>query len=409
MLTPEYLDTCADYLLGMYDALNEALVEDIARRIIKTGQMTDTAKWQTKQLRESGMLMEDIIKEVSRVSGKTQTEVRRLFQNSARKGVRYDADPLVKAGYDVDLNLSPAMSQTLDAAIAKTSGDITNLTMTTGSSAQGIYIEATNKAYMKVSSGGFSYYEAIKQAIREAAKDGGYVLYRNNHRSQLDVAIRRSVLTGVNQTAGKLTELYAKDMGAEYYETSAHTGARPTHAVWQGRVFKIDGSTPDYPNFVESTGYGTGAGLCGWNCRHSFYPFWPGISKPAYTKKQLDWFDEKRFQYNGEKLTDYECSQIQRGLEREIREYKRILASYDAAAKESRSENLEKCLKDGFAEESVKLKAKEQELKNFCKQTNRSVDSARTQVVAYKDENGKIVNFGRSTSQKAVWANKKRK
>ena len=409
MLTPEYLNECADYLLGMYDALNEALVEDIARRIVKTGRMTDSAKWQTKQLRESGMLLEDIIKEVSRVSGKTQDEIRRIFQDSAQTGVRYDADPLIKAGYDVELKLSPAMAQVLDAAVAKTEGDIKNLTMTTGSTAQGLYIEATNNAYMKVTSGGFSYTEAIRQAIREAAADGGYVLYRNNSRSQLDVAIRRSVLTGVNQTAGKLTELYAKDMGAEYYETSAHAGARPSHAVWQGRVFKIEGSTPDYPNFAESTGYGTGAGLCGWNCRHSFYPFWPGISKPAYTKDKLEWYDAKRFRYQGQKLTDYECSQIQRGLERKIREYKRILASYDAAMKETRSEEMEKCLREGFVEESVKLKAKEKELKEFCKQTNRSVDSARTQVVAYKDENGKIVNFGRSTSQKAVWANKKKK
>lgn len=409
MLTPEYLNECADYLLGMYDALNEALVEDIARRIVKTGRMTDSAKWQTKQLRESGMLLEDIIKEVSRVSGKTQDEIRRIFQDSAQTGVRYDADPLIKAGYDVELKLSPAMAQVLDAAVVKTEGDIKNLTMTTGSTAQGLYIEATNNAYMKVTSGGFSYTEAIRQAIRDAAADGGYVLYRNNSRSQLDVAIRRSVLTGVNQTAGKLTELYAKDMGAEYYETSAHAGARPSHAVWQGRVFKIEGSTPDYPNFAESTGYGTGAGLCGWNCRHSFYPFWPGISKPAYTKDKLEWYDAKRFRYQGQKLTDYECSQIQRGLERKIREYKRILASYDAAMKETRSVEMEKCLREGFAEESVKLKAKEKELKEFCKQTNRSVDSARTQVVAYKDENGKIVNFGRSTSQKAVWANKKRK
>lgn len=409
MLTPEYLNECADYLLGMYDALNEALVEDIARRIVKTGRMTDSAKWQTKQLRESGMLLEDIIKEVSRVSGKTQDEIRRIFQDSAQTGVRYDADPLIKAGYDVELKLSPAMAQVLDAAVIKTEGDIKNLTMTTGSTAQGLYIEATNNAYMKVTSGGFSYTEAIRQAIRDVAADGGYVLYRNNSRSQLDVAIRRSVLTGVNQTAGKLTELYAKDMGAEYYETSAHAGARPTHAVWQGRVFKINGSTPDYPNFVESTGYGTGAGLCGWNCRHSFYPFWPGISKPAYTKEKLEWYDAKRFRYQGQKLTDYECSQIQRGLERKIREYKRILASYDTAIKETGSEEMEKCLREGFAEESVKLKAKEKELKEFCKQTNRSVDSARTQVVAYKDENGKIVNFGRSTSQKAVWANKKKK
>ena len=106
-------------------------------------------------------------------------------------------------------------------------------------------------------------------------------------------------------------------------------------------------------------------------------------------------------------LTDYECSQIQRAYEREIREKKRILASYDSAMKESRSEAQIQCIQEDFALESVKLKKKERELKSFCKDTNRSYESARTQVVAYKDEKGKIVNFGRSTAQKAVWANKK--
>ncbi len=46
-------------------------------------------------------------------------------------------------------------------------------------------------------------------------------------------------------------------------------------------------------------------------------------------------------------------------------------------------------------------------MKDFCKQTNRAVDSARTQVHAVKDNDGKIVNFNKSVSQKAVWANKK--
>ena len=106
-------------------------------------------------------------------------------------------------------------------------------------------------------------------------------------------------------------------------------------------------------------------------------------------------------------LTDYECSQIQRAYEREIREIKRILSSYDAAMHESRSEAQIQCIQEDFTSESVKLKKKERELKNFCNDTNRSYDSARTQVVAYKDSEGRIVNFGRSTAQKAVWANKK--
>lgn len=406
MLTPEYLASCTDYLLGMYDALNQALAEDIARRIVKTGKMTDSAKWQVKQLRENGELMQDIVKDVARISGKSEAEVKRIFQDSARKGVRYDAQPLLKAGYDIDLKLSPAMNQVLEAAIAKTNGDIKNLTMTTGSTAGGAYLEATNKAYMKVTSGGFSYYEAIRQAIKESAQDGSYVLYGKGHHSQLDVAIRRSVLTGVNQTAGKLTELYAEDMDVEYYETTAHVGARPSHAEWQGRVFKIHGSSPDYPNFEESTGYGTGAGLCGWNCRHSFYPFWPGISKPRYSKETLADYDKAKYEYNGNMLTDYECSQIQRAMEREIRSIKRVLASYDAALKETTNSELESCIRDDFAAESVKLKSKEKELKKFCNDTNRDYESNRTQVVAYKDNRGKIVNFGRSTAQKAVQSNK---
>lgn len=407
MLTPEYLSTCTDYLLGMYDALNQAITEDIARRIVKTGRMTDSAEWQVKQLRENGKLMQDIIKDVARISGKSQNEIKRLFQDSARTGVRYDTQPLLKAGYDINLKLSPAMSRVLEAAIVKTNGNIQNLTMTTGSTAGGLYMEATNKAYMKVVSGGFSYYEAIREAIKQSAQDGGYVLYGKGTRTQLDVAIRRSVLTGLNQTAGKLTELYAEDMDVEYYETTAHAGARPSHAEWQGRVFKIHGSSPDYPNFVDSTGYGSGSGLCGWNCRHSFYPYWPGISSPAYSGKKLAEYDRAKYPYNGDMLTDYECSQVQRAYEREIREIKRILASYDAAIDETTDSEMENCIKQDFALESVKLKSKEKELKKFCKDTNRSYDSARTQVVAYKDSNGKIVNFGRSTAQKAVWANKK--
>ena len=114
-----------------------------------------------------------------------------------------------------------------------------------------------------------------------------------------------------------------------------------------------------------------------------------------------------KYKYKGNLLTDYECSQIQRGFERTIREKKRILASYDAAMKESDNEAQIKCIQDDFSSVSVELKQKEKELKNFCRTTNRSYDSTRTQVVAYKDSSGKIVNFGRSTVQKAVWANKK--
>lgn len=285
MLTPEYLNSCTDYLLGMYDQLQTEICCDIARKLVKTGRLTDSAWMQAKRVQQSGKLMEDVISYVASIANLSEAEVKRMFNEAGLKNIEYDSAPLRNAGIDVDLKLSPAMQQVLKANIQKTNGDIRNLTMTTSVAAQTQYMDAVNMAHMKVVSGGFSYSRAIADAIRSAAVQGNSVLYRTGACSKLDVAVRRAVLTSVNQTAGKITEQYASDMGAEYYETSAHSGARPSHAVWQGRVFKIDGSSPSYPNFAEATGYGTGEGLCGWNCCHSFYPYWPGISKRAYTSE----------------------------------------------------------------------------------------------------------------------------
>lgn len=408
MLTPEYLAGCTDYLLGLYDCLQLEICRDIARRLAKTGKISDSAYMQAKRVQQSGALINDVLREVSSISGYSEKEVERLFEEAGVKGLHYDANPLINAGIvsERSLTLSPAMRQVLNATIAKTNGDLKNLTMTTSVAAQAQYMEACNKAYMMVSSGGYPYSKAIAKAIRNAAAEGNSVLYQSGAKSKLDVAVRRSVLTSVNQTAGKITERYAADMDAEYYETTAHSGARPSHSVWQGRVFKINGSTSEYPNFEESTGYGTGEGLCGWNCRHSFYPYWPGISQRAYSSEKLGWMSAARFPYNGEKLTDYECSQIQRKYERGIRETKRILASYDAAMQAMSDESAINELKDQFTAESVNLKAQEKALKSFCKETKRDYDSVRTQVYAYKDSLGNIINFGRSTSAKAVWANR---
>lgn len=53
MLTPEQLAHCADDILELYSK-QEAIVRDIARRVAKTGTMTDTAIWQAQHMHELG-------------------------------------------------------------------------------------------------------------------------------------------------------------------------------------------------------------------------------------------------------------------------------------------------------------------------------------------------------------------
>lgn len=257
MLTPEYLATFSNGYLGMVDNLNEQIVRDIARRMVKAGKVTDTAKWQIKQAQESGKLLDDIVKEVGKFSGYSDKEILAMFKDAGIASIRNDGKPLLDAGVISEVNLSQSMQELLLANAKKTSGDVNNLTLTTAAKGQELYMQSLNEALLKVQSGAFSYQEALKQAIRKAALSGGYVLYSSGSQMSLDAAMRMALLTGINQTAATLTEMYASDMGAEYYETTAHPGARLEHTAWQGQVFKIEGEGNGYRNFYEATGYGT--------------------------------------------------------------------------------------------------------------------------------------------------------
>ena len=153
MLTPEYLNSCTDYLLGMYDQLQTEICCDIARKLVKTGRLTDSAWMQAKRVQQSGKLMEDVISYVASIANLSEAEVKRMFNEAGLKNIEYDSAPLRNAGIDVDLKLSPAMQQVLKANIQKTNGDIRKLTMTTSVAAQTQYIDAVNMAHMKVVSG----------------------------------------------------------------------------------------------------------------------------------------------------------------------------------------------------------------------------------------------------------------
>ncbi|MEG1120527.1 MAG: phage minor capsid protein, partial [Bacteroidales bacterium] len=149
-----------------------------------------------------------------------------------------------------------------------------NLTRTTANTTTHQFEKVLDRAYLQITSGAFDYNSAIRSAVKDLSQKGiAVVEYPSGHTDYMEVAVRRATVTGVNQTAAKLQEVRADEMDSDLVETTAHVGARPEHAEWQGKVFSRSGKSKRHPDFRESTGYGTGAGLCGWNCRHNFYPF----------------------------------------------------------------------------------------------------------------------------------------
>ena len=315
MLPPNWFDDHIYEYLELCGRLDESIIKDVVRRICRMGKVSDASRWQLQKLQESGLLYDDILKQIARFSGTSERNVKTLFEDAGIEALRWDDEIYEAAGLSPPpLRQSPVLLNLLEAGMRKTNGLVHNLTMTTAQAWQNAFISACDLAYMQVSSGAFDYRTAIRNAVKSAVDQSTEVLYPTGHRDKLDVAMRRAVLTGVNQTMGTLQLTRAEEMGCDLVETTAHLGARPSHAEWQGKVFSRSGNHPKYPPFESSTGYGTGAGLCGWNCRHSFMPFIEGASRPAYSKQYLDDVNHRKATYNGKNIPYYDATQIQRCL-----------------------------------------------------------------------------------------------
>jgi len=337
MLTADQFNTLTNPITELYTEYETSVIEDIARRLKNLD--FSSAAWQTQRLTESGALYKNVLKELSKLTGKSESQLAELLKRAGVKAINFDDKIYKDAGLEpLPLNLSPAMLQVLQAGLEKTNGVMNNLTMTTALTSQQSFIRAADLAHMQVTTGAMSYDQAIRAAIKNVASQGLEVIdYASGHTDKLDVATRRAVLTGVAQTTNQLQTARADEMGSNLVAVSAHAGARNTgvgpanHASWQGKVFSLKGGTKQYPNFAESTGYGTGAGLGGWNCRHSFYPFFEGVSENAYTRNEVKTLNKEKVTLNKQRVDLYTATQYQREIERRIRFWKRQAAALSAA------------------------------------------------------------------------------
>ncbi len=398
-LTPQQLQNIPENIIQLYRDLEEFIIDDIARRIAKTGQLTETAKWQLERAKD--LSMDNIEKEILKTLELANKEVEETLKQSALTSVQAENKIYEEAvNKQIKIKGNSNLEKLLEAAIKQTKGELKNISQSLGfaqiingkivyKDIAKFYQDSVDLALMQVNSGVLNSNEAIKQAVKKLADSGlRTVDYENGWSNRVDVAVRRAVVTGSNQMCHKMTELTMKELECEFVETTAHAGARTgkglsgpaDHASWQGQVFCYKGKSDKYPDFVSSTGYGTGEGLAGYNCRHSFSPFFPGISKRAYSEEHLNNIDPEPFEYDGKTYTYYEALQHQRKLETNIRQKKRELIGYNAAG-----------LKDDFNNSSIALNRLKSEYKSFSNAGDLTVRNDLMQVYKY----------GQSISQKA--------
>ena len=384
MLPPSYLDQMPDAFVQLWQQVEDDILRDVARRISKMEALTPTANWQLWRYQQTEALRNDVVKLLAKYTGKSETAIRKLLLQAATEAM--EREDAIYYHYDMEpppFEENAALNNLLDAGARQTCGTWQNLTATTANTVTGAFERTLDAAWLKVGTGAFDYKTAVKQAVDSLADDMPMVTYPSGHTDSIEVAARRAILTGVNQTTGKLQVARMDEMGCEFVETTAHGGARPSHAEWQGRRFHRGGAVDykgrHYPDFEAATGYGTGAGLCGWNCRHQFFACFPELGDPPqWTQEQLRELNARDIEWNGKKYTAYEISQMQRARERNVRRWKKRYLAEDAAGLDT-------------TDSAVRLKAARQSLSDFTKATGGRVDSARVSVP----------KFGRSEASRA--------
>lgn len=213
MLTPETLLHVADAAIVLYSKLENSIIKDIVRRLKNTDfEMTESAKFQIRVAQEAGLLYDDIIEKVAKYSGVSEKIVKKTFENSAIEALKYDDKIYKKQGLNpIPIKQQTTMLNLLKNTLNKTNGSLYNLTLTTASTSQQRFIETCNDAYMEISSGAFSYTTAIERALKKFG-DGIQVQYDSGYRLNIKSAVKRAVMTGVNQTCLKMQELRAEEM-----------------------------------------------------------------------------------------------------------------------------------------------------------------------------------------------------
>lgn len=408
MISPDYYLKIAEGSEYIAEQLHNSIIRIIAEAITdrigrgKDYLLTPRDKYMLEALEDSGMLREDIEKEIAKLTGRQLKEIKAAFEDAGVEAFNADSPTYEKAGiFAGDITKSPAYIRILQRGFEATAGEWRNYTRTFADEAQKLFISQCDKAYTLVSSGAISYSEAYTEAIKEIAKDGVVVTYPSGHKDTIETATLRCIRTSISQSCAEVTLERMRENGVDLVLTSSHLGARPTHELWQGKVFHVDWGTlgmymykqgetepqndGKYPDFVTNTRYGYVDGLCGANCRHSFMPYFEGLTKNPFSD-----YDSE------ENNKRYELTQRQRALERRIRDTKRQCIAYRTSYDNAEGEAKEK-IGEVYTKKAKLLRKQNEAYADFCNENN----------LKRRDERLKIAEWNRSEAAKATAAAKK--
>lgn len=330
-ITEKDIESVPQPIVSLFNDLEQTIMLDIIRRLqANNKEITRSADWQINRLYELGKSKEEIKSYIKNTLNLSDEQIDKVFSNVISSGYARDKslyDAVGKSFIPYEDNLQ--LQQLVNSMITQTKGELKNITGSLGFALRepnstkltytpltDYYQSTLDKAITQIATGAFDYNTVLRNTVKEMTNSGlRYIDYDSGYSSRVSVSVRRAVLTGYNQVVANINESNAEKLETNYFETTYHSGARPTHQPWQGRVYSKE-------ELVSVCGLGTVTGLCGANCYHNYYPFIKGVSERTYTDEELNRMnqeDNEKREFRGKSYTKYEALQRQRKLETVMR------------------------------------------------------------------------------------------
>ena len=366
MLSPEYLNKIEfNNAVELYNKLNIQITADIVNRVAQMQDIIPSTRNELEILKQTNGLevFKKALEETSMLTAQTKKALRLLFKEMAKENI--DGYKELYEYQNKPFKLSETQYKILNQGLKETNKTLKNFNNTIAFQSKQAYVDAVDSAYMKVISGAFDYATAIQASCQELADKGITLKDKLGRNVQIEVAVRRNVMSGIQHTANNINRDIEEYLGCDGYEVTAHLGARPTHAEAQGKQYAISHDTKTsrkYPLWSEVESLWNE-----YNCRHTYFGIILGASEPKYTDKELKDFREATVTLNGKKIPYYEATQKQRQLENAIRKQKRAVQTLEKARHDT------KLAKSELAQLQKKYK-------DFCKETALEKDYQRLQI-----------------------------
>lgn len=331
------LELLLEKFYNRFNQYNTKVLEKLGEAIKKFDGVSPSMAHQIAQELKYGTDIEDLMAELSRLSGKSIKDIEEAFDIVAEENVAF-AEVYAKAKNMefVDYKNNEQLQRLVKGIAGETNATFKNISKTRAigfvlkdkngnkifKDLKKTYIDLIDEAVFNVETGVSDYQSAMRGVIKQLADSGvkiheEKVGYPSGYNRRIDSSVRQNVLTGVRKINITTQKIVGRQFGANAIELSLTFPCADDHAPYEGKIY----THKEFENIQSSLE----RPFFQWNCRHFGFQVVKGISQPQYTQKYLDQKhaqEHEEFYFEGKKINQVEANDLMRKIETSIRRNK---------------------------------------------------------------------------------------